>query len=88
MIDTQDVKCKQVKTQYANCQNENIIINKSTICQALPSWKMLNLHLIFEIPPNGICGMRQDLTIFFYIYMHALSSSPLSRLNGGYEQKL
>ena len=32
MIDAQDVKCKQVKTQYVNCQNESIITNKLTIC--------------------------------------------------------
>ena len=32
MIDAQDVKCKQVKTQYVNYQNESIITNKLTIC--------------------------------------------------------
>ena len=36
-------KNKQINTQHANCQSENIVTNKSTIYQALPSWKMLNL---------------------------------------------
>ena len=43
MISAQIAKSKQINTQYANYQNESIITNKSAICQALPSWKMLNL---------------------------------------------
>ena len=43
MTSAKDAKSKQINTQHANCQNESIITNKSTICQALPSWKMLNL---------------------------------------------
>ena len=39
----QNEKSKQNNTQHANCQSENIVTNKSTICQALLSWKMLNL---------------------------------------------
>ena len=39
----QNEKSKQNNTQHANYQNENIVTNKSTICQALLSWKMLNL---------------------------------------------
>ena len=39
----QNENSKQINTQHANCQSENIITNKSTICQVLPSWKMLNL---------------------------------------------
>ena len=42
MINTQNAKRKRINTQHANYQNESIITNKSTICQALPSWKMLN----------------------------------------------
>ena len=36
-------KTSKINTQHANCQNESINTNKSAICQALPSWKMLNL---------------------------------------------
>ena len=43
MISAQNATRKQIDTQHANYQNENIITNKSAICQALPSWKMLNL---------------------------------------------
>ena len=43
MISAQNAKCKQINTQHANYQSENIITSKSTICQALSSWKMLNL---------------------------------------------
>ena len=43
MTSAQNAKSKQINTQHANCQNQNIITNKSTIYQALPSWKMLNL---------------------------------------------
>ena len=42
MTSAQNTKSKQINTQHANYQNENIITNKSTICQALSSWKMLN----------------------------------------------
>ena len=43
MISAQNAKRKQINSQHVNYQNENIITNKSAICQALPSWKMLNL---------------------------------------------
>ena len=43
MTSAQNAKSKQINTQHANCQNESIVTNKSTICQALSSWKMLNL---------------------------------------------
>ena len=43
MTSAQNVKNKQINTQHANCQSENIVTNKSTICQALLSWKMLNV---------------------------------------------
>ena len=36
-------RANKINTHRANYQNESIITNKSTICQALPSWKMLNL---------------------------------------------
>ena len=42
MTSAQNAKSKQINTQHVNYQNENIITNKSVICQALPSWKMLN----------------------------------------------
>ena len=42
MTNAQNARSKQINTQHANYQNESIITNKSTICQALPSWKMLN----------------------------------------------
>ena len=43
MTSGQNTKSKQVNTKHANCQNESIITNKSTIYQALPLGKMLNL---------------------------------------------
>ena len=43
MTNAQNMKSKQINTRHAKYQNENIITNKLTICQALPSWKMLNL---------------------------------------------
>ena len=43
MTNARNTKSKQINSQHANCQNESIVTNKSTICQALPSWKMLNL---------------------------------------------
>ena len=43
MTSAQNAKSKQINTQLANYQNQNIITKKSTIYQALPSWKMLNL---------------------------------------------
>ena len=43
MTSAQNAKNKQINTQHANYQNESIATNKSAICQALPSWKMLNL---------------------------------------------
>ena len=43
MTSAQNAKSKQINTQHVNCQIESIITNKSTIYQALPSWKMLNL---------------------------------------------
>ena len=43
MTNVRNAKNKQINTQHADCQSENIVTNKSTICQALPSWKMLNL---------------------------------------------
>ena len=43
MTSAQNAKSKQINTQHANCQDESIITNKSTICQTLPSWKRLNL---------------------------------------------
>ena len=43
MTSAQNEKSKQINTQHANFQNESIITNKSTIYQAFPSWKMLNL---------------------------------------------
>ena len=43
MTSAQNEKSKQINTQHANYQNENIVTNKSTICHALLSWKMLNL---------------------------------------------
>ena len=43
MTSAQNAKSKQINTQHANYQNESIITNKSAICQALPSRKMLNL---------------------------------------------
>ena len=43
MTSAQNAKSKQINTQHANCQDESIITNKSTIYQALPLWKMLNL---------------------------------------------
>ena len=43
MTSAKEANSKQINTQHANCQNESIITNKSTICQAFPSWKMLNL---------------------------------------------
>ena len=39
----QNEKSKQINTQHANYQNESIVTDKSTICQTLLSWKMLNL---------------------------------------------
>ena len=48
-------------------------------------WDILSvdssLHLIFETPPGSICGMRQDPTVFFYVYMHALFSSHIFLLS-------
>ena len=43
MTSAQNEKSKQINTQHANYQNESIVTDKSTICQALLSWKMLNL---------------------------------------------
>ena len=43
MTNARNAKNKQINTQHANRQNESINTNKSTICQALLSWKMLNL---------------------------------------------
>ena len=43
MTSVRNLRSKQINTQHDNYQNENIVTNKSTICQALPSWKMLNL---------------------------------------------
>ena len=43
MTSAQNAKNKQINTQHANYQNESIATNKSAICQALPSWKILNL---------------------------------------------
>ena len=36
-------RANKINTHRANYQNESIITNKLAICQALPSWKMLNL---------------------------------------------
>ena len=36
-------RANKINTQHANYQNESIVTNKSTICQALLSWKMLNV---------------------------------------------
>ena len=36
-------RANKINTHRANYQNESIITNESAICQALPSWKMLNL---------------------------------------------
>ena len=36
MINAQKAKSKQINTQHANCQSENIVTNRSTICQTLP----------------------------------------------------
>ena len=43
MTNAQNAKSKQNDTEHANYQNESTITNKSTIYQALLSWKMLNL---------------------------------------------
>ena len=63
MISAQNAKSKQINTQYANYQNESIITNKSTICQALPSWKMLNpkSKRIMKAQPKK---SRTDLHLF------------------------
>ena len=59
----QNENSKQINTQHANCQSENIITNKSTICQALPSWKMLNpkSKRIMKAQPKK---SRTDLHLF------------------------
>ena len=43
MTNAWNTKSKQINAQHDNCQSENIVTNKSTICQVLLSWKMLNL---------------------------------------------
>ena len=43
MTSAQNAKSKQINTQHTNYQNKNIVTNNSTICQDLPSWKILNL---------------------------------------------
>ena len=43
MTSAQNAKSKQINTQHMNYQNKNIVTNNSTLCQDLPSWKILNL---------------------------------------------
>ena len=71
-------RANKINTHRANYQNESIVTDKSTICQTLLSWKMLNLKskrmyenttkVIEEVDVGGEVGAQRNGTHFSRIF--------------------